>query len=83
MPGTLTLDSNALMAQAALAGLGIAYVPSLYVEKEMRSGQLVELLADWRVQSAGIALWFPPNRHQSMALRLFIDALKISLPRHA
>ncbi|KAJ9431425.1 transcriptional regulator, LysR family [Candidatus Pantoea symbiotica] len=81
VPGTLTLDSNALMAQAALAGLGIAYVPSLYVEKEMRSGQLVELLADWRVQSAGIALWFPPNRHQSMALRLFIDALKISLPR--
>ncbi|WP_210081403.1 LysR family transcriptional regulator [Pantoea endophytica] len=83
VPGTLTLDSNALMSQAALAGLGIAYVPSLYVEKEMRSGQLVELLADWRVQSAGIALWFPPNRHQSMALRLFIDALKISLPRHA
>lgn len=83
VPGTLTLDSNALMAQAALAGLGIAYVPSLYVEKEMRSGQLVELLADWRVQSAGIALWFPPNRHQSMALRLFIDALKVSLPRHA
>ncbi|WP_455845957.1 LysR family transcriptional regulator [Pantoea agglomerans] len=83
VPGVLTLDSNALMAQAALAGLGIAYVPSLYVEKEMRSGQLVELLADWRVQSAGIALWFPPNRHQSMALRLFIDALKVSLPRHA
>ena len=83
VPGTLTLDSNALMAQAALAGLGIAYVPSLYVEKEMRSGQLVELLAAWRVQSAGIALWFPPNRHQSMALRLFIDALKVSLPRHA
>lgn len=83
VPGVLTLDSNALMAQAALAGLGIAYVPSLYVEKEMRSGQLVELLADWRVQSAGIALWFPPNRHQSMALRLFIDALKVSLPRRA
>ncbi|NWA62710.1 LysR family transcriptional regulator [Pantoea sp. B9002] len=83
VPGVLTLDSNALMAQAALAGLGIAYVPSLYVEKEMRSGQLVELLADWRVQSAGIALWFPPNRHQSMALRLFIDALKVRLPRHA
>lgn len=83
VPGTLTLDSNALMAQAALAGLGIAYVPSLYVEKEMRSGQLVELLAAWRVQSAGIALWFPPNRHQSMALRLFIDALKVNLPRHA
>jgi DNA-binding transcriptional LysR family regulator len=81
VPGSLTLDNNALMAQAAITGLGIAYVPSLYVEKAIGSGQLVELLADWRVQSAGVALWFPPNRHQSVALRLFIEALKTSLPR--
>ncbi len=80
-PGALTLDNNALMAQAALAGLGVAYVPSLYVAAEIRNGQLVELLADWRIASLGLALWFPPTRHQSMALRLFIETLKISLPR--
>lgn len=81
VPGTITLDNNALMTRAAISGLGIAYVPSLYAEAALQSGQLVELLADWRVQSAGLALWFPPNQHQSMALRLFIDALKSSLPR--
>ena len=81
VPGTITLDNNALMTRAAISGLGIAYVPSLYAETALQSGQLVELLADWRVQSAGLALWFPPNQHQSMALRLFIDALKSSLPR--
>ncbi|MDF7629255.1 LysR family transcriptional regulator [Erwiniaceae bacterium L1_55_4] len=83
VPGTITLDNNALMTRAAISGLGIAYVPSLYAETALQSGQLVELLADWRVQSAGLALWFPPNQHQSMALRLFIDALKISLPRQS
>lgn len=83
VPGTITLDNNALMTRAAISGLGIAYVPSLYAEAALQSGQLVELLADWRVQSAGLALWFPPNQHQSMALRLFIDALKISLPRQS
>ena len=83
VPGTITLDNNALMTRAAISGLGIAYVPSLYAEAALQSGQLVELLADWRVQSAGMALWFPPNQHQSMALRLFIDALKISLPRQS
>lgn len=81
VPGTITLDNNALMTRAAISGLGIAYVPSLYAEAALQSGQLVELLADWRVQSAGLALWFPPNQHQSMALRLFIDALRSSLPR--
>jgi DNA-binding transcriptional LysR family regulator len=83
VPGTITLDNNALMTRAAISGLGIAYVPSLYAEAALQSGQLVELLADWRVQSAGLALWFPPNQHQSMALRLFIDALKNSLPRQS
>ncbi|MDI9222269.1 LysR substrate-binding domain-containing protein [Pantoea sp. EA-12] len=83
VPGIITLDNNALMTSAAISGLGIAYVPSLYAEMALQSGQLVELLADWRVQSAGMALWFPPNQHQSMALRLFIDALKISLPRQS
>ena len=83
VPGTITLDNNALMTRAAISGLGIAYVPSLYAETALQSGQLVERLADWRVQSAGLALWFPPNQHQSMALRLFIDALKSSLPRQS
>ncbi|QGY30917.1 LysR family transcriptional regulator [Pantoea cypripedii] len=83
VPGSLTLDSNALMAEAAIHHLGIAYLPLPYASKGLESGQLVELLAEWRVQSAGIALWFPPNRHQSMALRLFIDALKTLLPYKA
>ncbi|MDF7648521.1 LysR family transcriptional regulator [Erwiniaceae bacterium L1_54_3] len=83
VPGLITLDNNALMTSAAISGLGIAYVPSLYAEAALQSGQLVALLADWQVQSAGMALWFPPNQHQSMALRLFIDALKISLPRQS
>ncbi|WP_437180266.1 LysR substrate-binding domain-containing protein [Pantoea phytobeneficialis] len=83
VPGTLTLDSNALMAQAAISGLGIAYLPLPYASAGLANGQLVELLAEWRVQSAGIALWFPPNRHQSMALRLFIDALKTYLPYYS
>ena len=83
VPGTITLDNNALMTRAAISGLGVAYVPSLYAETALQSGQLVERLADWRVQSAGLALWFPPNQHQSMALRLFIDALKSSLPRQS
>ena len=83
VPGALTLDNNALMAQAACAGLGVAYLPMLYVKEEIASGQLIELLADWRIASSGLALWFPPNRHQSMALRLFIEALKHSLPRHS
>ncbi|WP_313448058.1 LysR family transcriptional regulator [Pseudescherichia sp.] len=76
VPGSLTLDSSALMVEAAVAGLGIAYVPELYAQPWLASQQLVTLLDDWAIASQGIALYFPQNRHMPVALRLFVDAVK-------
>lgn len=76
VPGSLTLDSSALMVEAAGAGLGIAYVPELYAQPWLASQQLVTLLDDWAIASQGIALYFPQNRHMPVALRLFVDAVK-------
>ncbi|WP_312282182.1 LysR family transcriptional regulator [Pseudescherichia sp.] len=76
VPGSLTLDSSALMVAAAVAGLGIAYVPELYAQPWLASQQLVTLLDDWAIASQGIALYFPQNRHMPVALRLFVDAVK-------
>lgn len=76
VPGSLTLDSSALMVEAAVAGLGIAYVPELYAQPWLANQQLVTLLDDWAIASQGIALYFPQNRHMPVALRLFVDAVK-------
>lgn len=76
VPGSLTLDSSALMVEAAVAGLGIAYVPELYAQPWLANQQLVTLLDDWTIASQGIALYFPQNRHMPVALRLFVDAVK-------
>jgi len=64
------------MVEAAVAGLGIAYVPELYAQPWLASQQLVTLLDDWAIASQGIALYFPQNRHMPVALRLFVDAVK-------
>ena len=76
VPGSLTLDSSALMAEAAAAGLGVAYVPERYARHGLDSQRLVTLLDDWTIASQGIALYFPQNRHMPIALRLFVDAIK-------
>jgi len=76
VPGSLTLNSSALMVEAAVAGLGIAYVPERYARQHLDAGRLVTQLDDWAVASAGIALYFPQHRHMPVALRLFVDRVK-------
>lgn len=76
VPGSLTLNNSALMVEAAVAGLGIAYVPERYARQHLDAGRLVTLLDDWAVASAGIALYFPQHRHMPVALRLFVDTVK-------
>lgn len=75
-PGALTLDSNTLMVEAALDGLGIAYVPEPYARDALARKRLVAVLSDWCPVIPGLFLYFPGNRHIPAGLRAFIDLLK-------
>ncbi len=76
VPGTLTLDNNALQVEAAAAGLGIAYVPETYAAPWLADGRLVALLETWCPPAPGFHLYFPANRHPPAALRALIDVIK-------
>lgn len=75
-PGVLTLDSNTLMLEAALDGLGIAYVPEPYARDALVRKRLVAVLSDWCPFIPGLFLYFPGNRHIPAGLRAFIDLLR-------
>lgn len=74
--GPLTLDSQQLMTEAALQGVGIAYIYEGYVREYLADGRLVQLLADWTPSYAGLCLYYPRQRHVTAALRAFIDLVK-------
>ncbi|MBB4099353.1 LysR family transcriptional regulator [Sphingomonas kyeonggiensis] len=76
VPGTLTLDDNDLLVQAAAAGRGIAYVPEHFAKSFLQSGELVTVLDDWCPPTPGLALYYPRSRHLPSPLRAFIDLLK-------
>lgn len=76
VPGTLTLDDNDLLVQAAAAGHGIAYVPEPAARARLASGQLVTVLDPWCPPIPGLALYHPRNRHMPATLRAFIDVMK-------
>lgn len=76
VPGTLTLNSSALMAGAALQGLGIAYVPEGHVREAIGEGTLVRVLEAWCPPVPGLCLYFPANRHMPASLRALVDMIK-------
>lgn len=76
VPGTLTLDDNDLLVQAAAAGRGIAYVPEHVAGSFLLAGALVTVLEDWCPPIPGLALYYPRSRHMPSPLRAFIDLLK-------
>lgn len=65
-------DGNAYVA-AGLAGLGVLQAPSMMVQAHIASGALVPVLTDWRADPLPLFVVFPPNRHLSARLRVFVD----------
>jgi DNA-binding transcriptional LysR family regulator len=74
--GALTLDHIELMTEAAVDGLGIAYVPERSAQPYIESGKLVSVLDDWCPRIPGLFLYYPGHRHVPPGLKAFIDVLK-------
>lgn len=71
----LLANNSEVLKQAALAGLGIAILPSFLVEAEMKQGELQEILTSFRPQGGGIYAVYPPSLRLPVRARLFIDHL--------
>ena len=76
VPGVLTLDHMDLMADAAVAGLGIAYVPERAARAHLGRGALAAVLDDWCPWIPGLCLYYPGHRHVPPGLRAFIELLR-------
>lgn len=74
--GPMTLGNTNLMVDAALTGIGIAWVPEYHVMEHIAAGRLIRLLPEWSPTFPGLCLYYPANRHPPAALRLFSQAVR-------
>ena len=65
-------DGNAYLA-AGLAGMGVLWLPKYMSDAPVARGELVPLFEDWQLASMPLYIAYPPNRHISLKLRVFID----------
>jgi DNA-binding transcriptional LysR family regulator len=80
VPGALTLDHIGLMVEAAVDGLGIAYVPERAAKPYLDEARLVTVLEDWCPSIPGLFLYYPGRRHVPSPLKAFIEVLREVLP---
>src|SRR2546430_3401788 len=74
--GQFTFNSTGPMLNAALAGLGLAYVPEGLVQPHIAKGRLTRVLADWCPPYPGYHLYYPSRRQPSAAFALVVDTLR-------
>lgn len=65
-------DGNAYLA-AGLAGMGVLWLPTYMSDAHVARGELVQLFEGWQLEPMPLYLAYPPNRHVSRKLRVFID----------
>ena len=74
--GRLVFNSSALSLKAALAGLGLAYLPEDRAAPHLAEGRLVRVLADWCPPFPGYHLYYPSRRQPAPAFTLLVEALR-------
>jgi DNA-binding transcriptional LysR family regulator len=74
--GQLVCNGTVQMLNAALAGLGLAYVPEDLAQPHIAKGRLDRVLEDWCPPFSGYHLYYPSRRQSAAAFALVVDALR-------
>lgn len=74
--GPVVLDDEELMVEAAVRGLGVAYVIASTAQAALAAGQLREVLAPWLQFAEPAAVYYPGHRAVPPALRAFLDVVR-------
>ncbi len=74
--GQLIFNTTQHIVQAALQGLGIAYLPQEEFQPYLEQGLLQQVLEDWCPPFEGYYLYYPSRKQPSPAFALIIEALR-------
>lgn len=74
--GQLVVNNMVMVIDAAVSGLGAAFVLDDHVKTHLADGRLVRVMKDWCRPFAGYHLYFPSSRQRSRLMTLLVDGLR-------
>ena len=75
IPWSLCANNAEVLKDAALAGNGVALLPTFIAGADLQEGSLVAILPDYKPPALSLYAIYPPTRHLAIKVRLFIDFL--------
>lgn len=79
--GQIIFNTSLNIVDAAVAGLGIAWLPEEEFAPHIEEGRLVRVLDEWCPPFAGYYLYYPSRRQPSPAFSLVVKALRYETER--
>lgn len=80
--GRVTVNNAEAYIACSLAGLGLIQIPAYDVRSQLQSGELVEVMRDFRAEPMAMTVLYPHRQHLSRRLQVFTQWLE-SVLRHA
>jgi DNA-binding transcriptional LysR family regulator len=77
--GRLLASSSRPVRQAAVSGLGIAFLFDLIAKQDIEAGRLVPVLDQYRSDATNFCAVFPNHRHIRRVATIFVDAVQSKL----
>lgn len=74
--GQATFNSAYQMLNAALSGVGLAFLTAEIAEPYVKGGRLLSVMSEWCPPFPGLHAYYLSRRHPSRAFTLVIDALR-------
>jgi DNA-binding transcriptional LysR family regulator len=76
--GSLVLDDEDLVVQAAIVGAGLAHVAEDRATPHLAHGGLIRVMEDWTPPFPGYFLYYPHRKQQPAALTAVIETFRYS-----
>ncbi|MGV6820982.1 MAG: LysR family transcriptional regulator [Parvularcula sp.] len=80
--GNYRANSSLAIRDAAVGGLGLAFIPRIFVDTALSSGGLINALPQWTGEKHALFGVYPEHREPSRKIRLFLDFLVHTLSEH-
>ena len=77
--GRVQADSGTALFDAAVAGLGVTWLPDFYLDEALADGRLVPLLEEHEADALSVSAIYPARSHASLKLLLALEALSAGL----
>lgn len=74
--GRFTCKNGKALVHNALNGNGIIRVPLMYCSDEVKSGQLIEVLPEWKIPNVALSSIYHRDKYQPTRLKTFIEFVK-------